>query len=237
MGSSKPGLFGRIKNAISGTLGDAVDSISDPGRELALMLDDLETQIKEAEKDMKTAMIEAKVMERKIEEKRKDEENWEAKAEQALKLGDEKLARAALERKTELSGERKDAEDALDQQKNLVEDMREQIKESKAKLKSLNLRRGSLMAQARAAKHGEDSAAAVGIAATAKIDEIEDKIAELEAFNEVAEETRSVKKKEAEIDRKLRELEGTDEVDDELEALKAKMRAKGAITDGSEKKK
>lgn len=200
------------------------------------MLDDLGTQIKDAERDLKTAMVDQKVMEKKLADRLKDEERWQSKAEQALKLGDESLARAALARKGELVVDRKSAEVALGEQATLVEDMREQIKSSKNKLKALNLRRGSLMAQARAQKQGGSSAAGVGIAAASTIDAIEDRISEMEAFNEVSSETRSSAAKDAEIDRRLSELDGSGGVSDELEALKAKMRSASAITDGSEKK-
>ena len=89
----------------------------------------------------------------------------------------------------------------------LVEDMGEHILASKKKLKALNLRRGTLMAQARAAKQGHTSAAAVGVAQTSRIDAIENKIAALEAFNEVhAETSGAAALEEARIDAELRKL-------------------------------
>ena len=234
MSRSKTGIFGRIKNAITGSIDDALDAISDPGQDLALLLDDLEAQIKGSVKDLKTAMVDRKVMERKLSEQRVKETSWQEKAEQALTIGDEALARAALERKSKITAECNDAEQALAQQSTLVDEMREQIESAKQKLKSLNLRRGSLMAQARAQKEGESHAAGVGIAASSKIDVIEDRIAQMEAFNEVAAETRSDQIEEARIERKLEELTGGEQLDDELEALKSKMKSRGAITDGSD---
>ncbi|PRQ07114.1 PspA/IM30 family protein [Enhygromyxa salina] len=219
----KPGLFTRMRRAISSSVNDAMDSISDPGQELALMLDDLGAEIKQAEVDLKQAVVERKMMERKIAELDKKEQGWVARAEQAVKLGDETLARAALERKVEIGQERRDMETALVEQTKLVEDMGDHIARSKAKLKSLNLRRGTLMAQARAAKAGSNSAAGVGMAQTSRIDAIEDKIAQLEAFNDVHAETSGGRAEEARIDAELRKLEGSSELDDELAALKAKI--------------
>lgn len=231
---SKPGFFKRLKNVISTGLNDAVDSVSDPGQELALMLDDLGAQIKQAEKDLHQAMVDRKMMERKIERLAKDEANWQGRAEQALKLGDDTLARAALERRGELAQEKKDAELAHLDQVKLVEDMKVHIKESKQKLKALNLRRGSLMAQARAAKRGDSTGAADTAGTGNRLDAIETKIAELEASNEVASEMRGDRVADAEIEARLRALDtgGGSAVDDELEALKAKLAAKGALTDG-----
>ena len=219
----KPGLFTRMRRAISSSVDSAMDSVTDPGHELALMLDDLGEDIKKAEVDLKQAVVERKVMERKIEETVKKEQGWVARAEQAIKLGDETLARAALERKVEISQERQALEAGVVEQTKLVEDMRIHIDASKKKLKSINLRRGTLMAQARAAKQGHGSAAAVGMAQTSRIDDIEGKIAALEAMNEVNAETSGSAAEELRIDAELRKLGGNSELDAELAALKAKL--------------
>jgi phage shock protein A len=221
----KPGFFTRMRRAISSTVDEAMDSVSDPGQELALMLDDLGEDIKKAESDLKQAVVERKVMERKIEDIGKKEQGWSVRAEQAIKLGDETLARAALERKIEIAQERKELETAVVEQTKLVEDMRDHIAASKKRLKALNMRRGTLMAQARAAKQGHGSAASVGMAQTGRIDAIEDKIAALEAMNEVHAETSGSAAEELRIDAELRKLEGGAELDDELAALKAKLGA------------
>lgn len=228
----KPGLFSRLKRAISTSVDDAMDSVSDPGRELALMLDDLGDEIKRAEKDHKQAIVERKMLERKIAEVDKKLQGWQGRAEQALKLGDETLARAALERKVEVGQEKSELEASLAQQIELVEDMGEHITVTKKKLKSLNLRRGTLMAQARAAKKGASSAAEVGIAQSSRLDAIEDKIAAVEAMNEVHAETAGAAMEEARIDAEFRKLDAASELDDELAALKAKLGGDKALKEG-----
>lgn len=221
--SNKPGLLGRIKRSISSTLNDAVDAVSDPGQEVALMLDDLATQIQNSERDLKTAIVDRKMMEKKAEEHEAKETQWQRKAEQALALGDEELARAALKRKGDYSLQAKDLKTALLEQSALVDSMHKHIKESKARLKSLNLRRGSLMAQARAAKKGL-SPGSVGDGGTVeRMNSIENRIAEIEALNEVNAEMGGNAVEEAAMDAKLAELAGETEVDDALAALKAKM--------------
>ena len=225
MSDDKPSIFSRLKRAISSTVDDAVDAVSDPGAELALAIDDLGEQIKQAESDLKQAVVERKMFERKIGELERKESAWQDRAAQALNLGDEKLARAALERKVEIGQERADIEQALTEQSALVDDMREQIKASKRKHKSLNMRRGTLMARARAAKKGHGSAAEVGIAQTSRIDAIEEKILAIEAMNEVAAETRGSAMEDMKLEAELRKLDAARGLDDELAALKAKMRA------------
>ncbi len=225
--SDKPGLFSRIRRSVSSALNDAVDAVSDPGQEVALMLDDLATQIQESEKDLKQAVVDRKMMERKVEELRKSEKDWHARAEQALKLGDENLAREALRQKGDYSMQVRETETALVEQRNLVDSMHDHIKQSKAKLKSLNLRRGSLMAQARAAKAGVAPGQLSDGGTLGRLDEIEHKIASLEALNEVSAEMAGSSAKEAEIDAKLADLAGDSELDSELAKLKAKMAGSG----------
>jgi phage shock protein A len=234
MSSKKPGLFSRMRRAISGTLSDAVDSVSDPGQELALMLDDLAAQLKQAEKDLRQALVDKKVMERKIEELAAKEAEWEERAMQALKLDDEQLARAALDRRSEATQQRKEAEAALAEQTNLVETMKEHIETSKAKLKTLNLRRGSLMAQARAVKKGAGVGSLATDGVSNRMDDIEDKIAHIEAMNEAAAETVEEEAEARAMDEKLAKLEGDTEVDDALAELKAKLKAQGALPEAKE---
>lgn len=224
--SNKPGIFSRLKNTISSALNDAVDAVSDPGQEVALMIDDLATQIQESEKDLKQAIVDRKMLERKIVELEAAEKQWHGKAEQALRLGDEELARAALSRKGDYSLQLVDARAGLSQQIELAETMGRQIKEAKAKHKSLNLRRGSLMAQARAAKKGVAPGSLGDGGTLSRLDDIENKINQLEALNEVNAELSGTTAEEAAVDAKLAQLEGERGLDDELEKLKAKMAQK-----------
>ncbi len=231
--TNKPGLFSRLKQVISSTLNDAVEAVTDPGQEIALMLDDLADNIRKSELDLKQAIVDQKMMERKLEQLRKDDASWGTRAEQAVNLNDDTLARAALQRKAELAEEVATTDESLVQQRKLVEELRTGINQSKSKLKSLNLRRGSLMAQARANKQSGGMGNIPGDAgAGARMDAIEDKIARIEALNEVAAESADAQLQEAAIDAKLAQLDkkGVGQ-DDALEALKAKMRAK-ALEEG-----
>ncbi|MCA9638030.1 MAG: PspA/IM30 family protein [Myxococcales bacterium] len=237
--SDKPGLFSRMRRSISSALSDAVEAVSDPGQEIALMLDDLADQIKQSERDLHQSIVDHKVMEKKAEALRKSEGEWEKRAEQAVRLGDETLARAALQRRVEIAAERQACDEGLVEQRKLIESMRQGIAEAKTKHKQLNLRRGTLIAQARAAKKGMTSTGAIHAGGGLdRMSAIEDRIAQLEAFNEVHAETMDAAAQEAAIDAQLAALGAggaTSEVDDALEALKAKMRAQQAITAGKDK--
>ena len=61
----KPGFFARMKRAITSTVDEAIESVSDPGQELSLLIDDLGAEIKQAEKDHQQAVVDRKMLERK----------------------------------------------------------------------------------------------------------------------------------------------------------------------------
>lgn len=232
MSRSKPGLFRRLRNAISSQLNSAVDAVSDPGREVALMLDDLAAQIKVAETNLRQAIVDRKVLERKRDDILAEEKSWEQKAEQALKLGDESLARAALERKSVKAQERLTVQTSLQEQDTIAETMRADIERSKTRLKELNMRRGTLMAQARANKQMEQGGT-VESSMTGLAD-IEAKIDAMEAENEAMQELSADKQKEAEVSRKFEQITEKTELDNELEALKRKLAGDRALPKGSE---
>jgi len=232
MSDNKPGLLSRLKTSISSSLNSAVDAVSDPGQEVALMLDDLATQVQGAEKDLHQAVVDRKMMERKIETMAKEEADWARRAEQALRLDSEDLARQALRKKTEISAQLADHRIAAEEQGRLVDSMQQHVATSKQKLKMLNLRRGSLMAQARAAKRGVAPGQLGDGGTLSRMEEIEHRIMSLEALNEVQAEMSS-EVQEAQLDAQLSALEGTSAVDAELAALKAKMKAQQSLPPGS----
>jgi phage shock protein A len=95
-------------------------------------------------------------MDRKLEPRRtKSEADWGKRAEQALQPRRRHARpRRPAPRKARSPPRSRATEETLVQQRQLVEDMRLGIATAKSKLKTLNLRRGSLMAQARAHKKG-----------------------------------------------------------------------------------
>ncbi|RMG98905.1 MAG: PspA/IM30 family protein [Deltaproteobacteria bacterium] len=231
--AKKEGFFTRLRKAISGAASDAVDAVRDPGSEIALAIDDLAAEIKRAEKDLKTALVERKVMERKIEELRAEVGTWQQRAERAVAAGDEDLARAALRNKQDVAERLRATEEALAEQRALVERMKSEIDAAKRRWKSLDLRRGTLMAQARAQKAQLRGGGAVGDDPLSRLSAIESRIAEMEAMQEVAAELSEDQVEAAAVDARFAELERDRGLDDELEALKAKMRDERALPEGT----
>ncbi len=232
--AKKEGFFSRLRRVISGAASDAVDAVRDPGSEIALAIDDLRAEIQKAEKDLKTALVERKVMERKVEELRGEVDGWQQRAERAVAAGDEELARAALRNKQDVTERLRATEEALAEQRALVERMKSEIDAAKRRWKTLDLRRGTLMAQARAQKAGLSSGGTGGDDPLSRLSAIESKISEMEAMQEVAAELSEDEREAAAVDAKFADLERDRGLDDELEALKARMRGERALPKGDE---
>ncbi len=232
--AKKEGFFSRLRKAISGAASDAVDAVRDPGSEIALAIDDLAAEIKKAEKDLKTALVERKVMERKVEELQAEVDAWQGRAERALAAGDEELARAALRNKQDVVMRLDATKEALAEQRALVERMKAEIDAAKRRWKSLDLRRGTLMAQARAQKTQLRGGGVTGEEPLSRLAAIEARISEMEAMQEVAAELSEDEAGAAEVAAKFADLERDAGLDAELEALKAKMRGERALPEGDE---
>lgn len=230
MANSKPGLFGRLRRAISSQLNAVVDDLSDPGQEVGLLIDDLAAQIKVAQGNLRQALVDQKVMEKKLGEIESTEAGWQSKAEQALKIGDESLARAALEQKSAAQQKRLSVMEALNDQRQTVASMKSEIERSTARHKELSLRRGTLMAQARANKQAEEGG---GVADSGSgLADIEAKIDAMEAMQEAHAELSAEKEEAAKVQRQFDEMESKTEIDDELAALKQKLAGQKSLTEG-----
>lgn len=230
MSNSKPGLFGRLRRSISSQLNSVVDGLTDPGQEVALLIDDLAEQIKVAQGNLRQALVDQKVMEKKLAGLESSAKDWGKKAEQALKIGDESLARAALEQKKEVELKRQTVKEALDEQARTVDTMKVEIDRSTARHKELSLKRGTLMAQARANKQAEESGSAAD--SGSGLADIEAKIDAMEAMHEAHAELSADKEREAQVAQQFEELEQQSEVEDELAALKAKLAGQKALEEG-----
>lgn len=230
MANSKPGLFGRLRRAISSQLNSVVDDLSDPGQEVALLIDDLAAQIKVAQGNLRQALVDQKVMEKKLSELDASQADWQKKAEQALKIGDESLARAALEQKNAAEQKRLSVLEALTDQRNTVDAMKSEIERSTARHKELNLRRGTLMAQARSQKQAEESGSTSDVGSG--LADIEAKIDAMEAMQEAHAELSAEKDAEAKVQRQFAQMESKSEIDDELEALKQKLAGQKSLPEG-----
>jgi len=217
------GIFSRISDIFKANVNDAIDKAEDPEKMLKQMVIEMEESINKTTLAVANSIANEKGLERKIEKARKDRDEWEQKAVQALQANREDLARAALEKKAISERNFTDLQPIYEQARQTSNKMRDQLNQLKAKLEEARSRQSTLVARSQAAKAQKQIAqsfSGVGSDAFSKFDKYEEKIekteSEAQAFEQLAGEN-------TDLDQEFKKLTTTASVDDDLLALKAKM--------------
>src|ERR1700761_3719944 len=103
------GILDRISRLVSSNINSAIDKMSDPGKEIDQLVIDMEAQLKKARQEVQAALATEKRQRTRAEALYKSSQEWQERAERAVRAGDDNLAREALKRKTEIDGEGNEA--------------------------------------------------------------------------------------------------------------------------------
>jgi phage shock protein A len=237
------GIFDRMGRVISSNVNGLLDRAEDPKKLLALNIEEMDEQLKRAQKEVVGAVATEKQLRKKTEDLTADRDKWDRRAELALKSGDEPLAREALKQKKRVSGELESAEAARIEQRNAALNMKQELERMREKLAEVKLKRGTMAARAQKVAgpaSGEGLGAKGGSSAFEEFRKMEEKLegreAEATAMAEVDEALGMGPEKE-DLEAKFRALEGslgsTDksavggagaDLDEELAALKKRIR-------------
>jgi phage shock protein A len=95
------GIFRRVSDIISANLNDLVDKFEEPEKMLKQAIREMEETIEEATAAAAKAIASEKLLAKELAEHDRQTADWLARAEQAVKAGDDELARQALRRKQE----------------------------------------------------------------------------------------------------------------------------------------
>ncbi len=94
-------IFKRISDVISANLNDLIDRVEDPERMIKQIIREMEENISKAKEGVIEAIASEKQLQKDLEQHRRQSSEWQKKAEEALQVDKEELARAALIRKKE----------------------------------------------------------------------------------------------------------------------------------------
>lgn len=226
------GIFSRIADIFSSNVNDALDKAEDPEKMLKQMVLEMEESVNKATLSIAQSIANEKSLERKLEKARKDRDDWQQKAVQALGADREDLARAALEKKAIAEKNIADLEPITIQAKETSNKLRTQLDMIKNKLDEARQRQSTLIARSQAAKAQKQlaqSVSGVGTDAFSKFDKLEAKVetieAEASAFEQLAGENTN-------LDQEFKKLSTNANVDDELLKLKSQM---GLLNDNNAK--
>jgi phage shock protein A len=230
---------------ISSNVNALLDKADDPKKNVDLLIEEMRDQIKKGRQEVVSAMAAEKQLKQKVAEVDAQIDKWQHRAELAVKAGDEALAREALLHKKRLVADRDKAEAMRGEQRGIALRMKDDMERCEAKLKELEARKGTIVAQYEQARAGGGSEAlgAKGTGPTPfeEMRRIEDKMdrAEAEGMKEAREALDPGKAaggmSAEELEAKFADLEGKadggkgkagsdSDVEDELKSLRKKFR-------------
>jgi phage shock protein A len=220
------GLFKRISDIISANLNDMTEGLEDPETMLKQAIREMEQSIEEATKETVKVVASEKLLRKELSNNETQARDWERRAEQAVDSGDDDLARKALLRKQEHDKLVTALSDQLNVVQQTAESLKHQLDGMKAKLAEAKRNLATLSARQKAAdfkKKVHTQAQALEFSgsddAFAKFERMREKVERAEAEAEALAELRGdASPSPASLDK----APGTSPLDDELAKLKAK---------------
>ncbi|NJN15584.1 MAG: phage shock protein A [Oscillochloris sp.] len=215
-------ILGRIKDLVSANVNSMLDKAEDPEKMANEYLRQLTNELYEARTGVAAAMADETKLEQRRVAYQAEADQWQGKAEAALRAADEDLAKAALSRKVQaqkLADQYRQQETAQEEQVNALQDalvnLETRIAEVKAK-KELIIAKKNRAATQEALQR---TASSIGrLSAIDKLDQLEEKV-----DDRLAQADAMAKLEQGSLETRFRDLEKDQEVDSELAELKRKM--------------
>ncbi len=215
-------VFGRIRDLLSANVNAMLDNAEDPEKMADEYLRQLNNELYEAKTNVASAMADANKLNAKEAQYTAEAEQWTAKAEAALRAGDEELAKAALSRKVQaskLANEYKQQSDAQDSQ---VEQLQQALVQLETRIAETRAKRDLIVAKKNRAQTQEaiqrTARGLSQVSAMDKLDRLEervdDRLGKAEAMAQLEGDS---------LEKKFRDLEQNTEIDSELAELKRKL--------------
>lgn len=222
-----PTIFKRISDLIAANINDLIDRVEDPERMIKQLIREMEENINQAKEGVIEAVASEKQLGMEVESNRRQVQDWQAKAETALREGKEELARSALARKKEHERILTSLEPAWEAALNTSASLKAQLRALEAKLEEAKRKRGTLVARQRAAEAREQMGRVTdrfqtGLEAHKNFTRMEDKVTEMEARAQAVAE---LNQDASALEREFKAMEIDSEVEAELAALKRKVQS------------
>jgi phage shock protein A len=218
------GIFSRFNRVLKSNLNSLMDRAEDPTKLIDQTIREMESELRNAKKELVTTLGASKRFEKKHRELLEEVDSWENKAILALKAGDEELAREGLKMKMKVQKQADDAARTAGEREKEAQQMQDTLVEIEEKLEDLKARKNTLAAQVRKARDASGSVESGATGSIADLERLTGRIDNLEAEVEahgIIDDPES-----RDLDRRFRELEknaGRTHVDDELDALKRRL--------------
>ncbi|MDX2271283.1 MAG: PspA/IM30 family protein [Cyanobacteriota bacterium] len=217
------GLFDRVSRIVRSNVNAMVSAAEDPEKILNQTINDMQEDLIQLRQAVATAIASQKRMERQYEQSKQSADEWQRRAELAIRNNDENLAREALVRKKTFVETAQSMKKQLDDQTNQVGLLRTNMTKLEAKISEAKTKKDMLIARARSAKASQQISEVIGKVNTTSsfsaFERMEEKVNQLEAHSSAVAELSADN-----LESKFLQLEvGGSDVESELALLKASM--------------
>lgn len=221
-------IFQRASDVLRSNINDLLSKAEDPEKMLDQMLIDMQEQATKAKSQITKAVADAKRLKKEVDTKQAKAQEWGDRAKQAVATGEDDLAKKALIRKNELTEEVTVLKKEWKQQQTSVDSLKDQLQQMQRKIDAAKRKKNLLAARAQKAKAQQDiQKSMAGLndnSAFDTFDRMADKVDQMEAEAEAAEEMADFEKSEDEkLEEEFDKLGQQSNVDDELTELKKQM--------------
>jgi phage shock protein A len=216
------GIFSRLADIVNSNINAILDRAEDPEKIIRLIIQEMEDTLVEVRSSAVRAIAEKKELERRVEALRREQEDWQRRAELAITKGREDLAKGALAAKARIAEALAAQETQLTQLAAALQQQNEDIAKLQAKLADAKARETAI-----AARH-KTAAGRLKLRAKIYDDRISDAFARFEQVERALDEAEGRVEsydlgRRGKLADELAGLEAESDVEAELQALKARL--------------
>jgi phage shock protein A len=214
-------LFDRVSRLVRANVNDAVDKAENPEKILDQALRDMQDNFIKMKEAVATAIAQQRRAQTQLANNQREAQQWQERAELALKKGEEDLARQALMRKKGLTDTSNSLQSQLDSQTVQVDALKKNLIMLESKIAEAKAKKDMLKVRSQAARANEQLQSSMNgmsnSSAMAAFERMEEKVIAMESRSQAAAEIAG-----ANLEAQFVTLAGSD-VDYELEALKQQV--------------
>ncbi len=217
-------IFERVSDLVRANINDLIDKAENPEKMVKQIIIDMEEQLRKATQGLGTAMGSLNQVKNQLANAEAQSEQWENKAKACLTQGNEELAKKALENKVKQDKMVVQYKEMCDSMQHQVDDIKSQVDQLKQKLEEARSKQAMLVARSQMADAKSQMAKTLGNmdskSAFAKMDKMEQKIAQKEAQADAFSEVSGVQESEGDP---FEQMDKENSINTELERLKKEM--------------